>query len=77
MTLCRHPACETRTHAGSIYCGMHRFARDRAKAARANVRRKDRRKDARAAAINGAIKLLERAGYTVEIKRHVPEAFPS
>jgi hypothetical protein len=77
MILCRHPACETSAQAGSIYCGMHRYARDRAKAAKANVRRNERRKDTRAAKINDAIALLKRAGYAVEIERHMPEAFPS
>jgi nicotinamide mononucleotide (NMN) deamidase PncC len=77
MTTCRHPSCTTRAQAGSIFCGMHRYARDRAQAVKANERRNARRKEARANAINEAIAMLERAGYAVEIKRHEPEAFPS
>ena len=77
MTTCRHPSCETRAQAGSIFCGLHRYARDRALAVKANERRNARRKDARAAQLAEAIALLERAGYTVEIQRHEPESFPS
>ena len=75
-TRCKHPGCLNLARNGRL-CDYHRFARERARAAKDNQRRKARRRDARAKAILAAIKLLERNGYDVRLRRAEPEAFPS